>query len=86
LLTSIFYNSKFFGKPNGTNAPPKQSKLSFATKSTNNGTPSSSSAKENENVDMEDENSDVEVKPKVKKEEAVDTKENLKARKGTLSP
>jgi DNA ligase-1 len=85
LLTSIFYNSKFFGKPNGTNAPPKQSKLSFATKSTNNGTPSSSSAKENEDADMEDENSDAEVKPKVKKEEAVDTKENLKPGKGTLS-
>ena len=86
LLTSIFYNSKFFGKPNGTNAPPKQSKLSFATKSTNNGTPSSSSAKENEDVDMEDENSDTEVKPKAKKEEAVDTKENAKPGNGTLSP
>jgi DNA ligase-1 len=80
LLTSIFYYSKFFGKPNGTNAPPKQSKLSFATKSANNGTPSSSSAKENE-----DENSDTEVKPEVKKEEAVDAKENLKPGKGTLS-
>jgi DNA ligase-1 len=86
LLTSIFYNSKFFGKPNGTNAPPKQSKLSFATKSTDNGTPSSSSAKENEHVDMKDEDSDTEVKPKVKKEEVVDTKENGKPGKGMLLP
>jgi hypothetical protein len=35
---------------------------------------------------MEDEDSDTEVKPKVKKEEAVDTKENAKPEKGTLSP
>jgi DNA ligase-1 len=80
LLISILPNSKFFGKPNGANAPPKQSKLSFATKSTNNGTPSSNSAKENE-----DETSDIEVKPKAKKEETVDTKENAKPGKGTLS-
>jgi DNA ligase 1 len=26
-------NRKFFGKPNGTTAPPKQSKLAFSTKS-----------------------------------------------------
>jgi DNA ligase-1 len=78
-------NSKFFGKPNGANAPPKQSKLSFATKSTNNGTPGSNSAKENKDVDMEDETSDIEVKPKAKKEETVDTKENAKPGKGTLS-
>ena len=85
MLTSILYYSKFFGKPNGTNATPKQSKLSFATKSTNNGTPSSSSVKENEDVGMEDENSDTEVKPKVKKEEAADAKENVKPGKGMPS-
>jgi len=34
---------------------------------------------------MEDENSDTEVKPTVKKEEAVNTKENVKPGKGTLS-
>ena len=85
MLTSIFPKSKFFGKPNGTNAPPKQSKLSFATKSTSNGTPSSSATKENENVNIEDGASDTEVKPKAEKEEAVDTKENVKLPKGALS-
>lgn len=34
---------------------------------------------------MEDENSDTEVKPKVKKEEAADAKENVKPGKGTPS-
>jgi len=72
---------KFFGKPNGTNAPAKQSKLSFSTKPSS-ATPSSSAAKENEDAEMKDEDSDTEVKPipkkETKKEEAVDSKENVK--------
>jgi DNA ligase-1 len=69
-------NSKFFGKPNGSKAPPKQSKLSFSSKSTSNGAPSSSASKENEDVDME-ENVKVELAPKIE-EAGVDAKENVK--------
>ncbi|KAH6712556.1 hypothetical protein BKA61DRAFT_86761 [Leptodontidium sp. MPI-SDFR-AT-0119] len=67
---------KFFGKPNGTNAPAKQTKLSFSSKASV--TPTSSVVTENEDTEMKDEESDTEVKPKVKKEEAVDSKENVK--------
>ena len=66
-------NSKFFGKPNGTKIPPKQSKLSFATKTT--------AVEENEEVDMVDADSDDQVKPKVKRNE-VEHKENIKLDKG----
>ena len=80
-LLLIHVLSKFFGKPNGTNAPAKQSKLSFSTKPSS-ATPSSSAAKENEDAEMKDEDSDTEVKPipkkETKKEEAVDSKENVK--------
>ena len=48
-LLLIHVLSKFFGKPNGTNAPAKQSKLSFSTKPSS-ATPSSSAAKENEEM------------------------------------
>jgi DNA ligase-1 len=59
-------NSKFFGQPNGTKAPAKQSKLAFSSKSSPKAEiPSSGSAKENEDVDMEEDGSDVEVNPKV---------------------
>jgi DNA ligase-1 len=86
-LIRIFLSSKFFSKPNGTKAPSKQSKLSFSSKaSTSNGTPSSSSTKENEDdaVDMKDDGLDAEVTPEVKKEAAVDSKDNMKPGKGTL--
>ena len=64
--------SKFFGKPNGTKPPVKQSTLSFATKSNSkNDTPSSSSAKETEDAEMKDEDSDNEVKPMVEKVEKI---------------
>lgn len=78
--------SKFFGKPNGTNGPAKQSKLSFSTKPSSP-TPSSGAAKENEDTEMKDEDSDTEVKPitkkEPKKEDAVDSKENVKPAIGT---
>lgn len=69
-------NSKFFGKPNGSTAPAKQSKLSFSSKSTSNGVPSSSAAKENEDVDMED-TAEKKVPTKVE-EDALAKKENVK--------
>ncbi|KAK0099528.1 hypothetical protein ONS96_008363 [Cadophora gregata f. sp. sojae] len=68
---------KFFGKPNGTNAPAKQSKLAFSTKPSSV-TPSSSATMENEDTEMKDEESDTEVKPRTKKEEPIDSKENMK--------
>jgi len=77
-LTILFPGSSFFKAPNG-DAPktaPKQSKLSFSSKA--NSTPSSSATVANDNVEMKDEPSDTEVKPKVKKEEGVDSKENVK--------
>ncbi|TVY68630.1 DNA ligase, partial [Lachnellula suecica] len=81
---------KFFKAPNGDapKAVPKQSKLSFSSKS--NGTPSSSATAANDDVEMRDESSDAKVKPKVKKDEAVDSKENVKpgtdTRKRSRSP
>jgi DNA ligase 1 len=45
---------KFFGNPNGPKPPAKQSKLSFSSKSTSNGAPSSSASRGNEDVDMAD--------------------------------
>ncbi|CZT51677.1 related to DNA ligase (ATP) [Rhynchosporium secalis] len=66
---------KFFGKPNGTSAPAKQSKLAFSSKAST--TPNTSAAKENEDSEMKDEESDTEVKSKIeskkKKEEDWDT-------------
>jgi len=81
----MFFNSKFFKDPNGdfTKPTPKQSKLSFSSKS--NGTPSSSASVANEDVDMKDEDSDTKVKPKIKNEEAVDSKENVKPGTGRCS-
>ena len=74
---------KFFGKPNGTNPPAKQSKLSFSTKSAaEKDPPSSGSSKENEDVEMKDEESEADVKPKVERKDEVDTKENVKTEKG----
>ncbi|CZT07532.1 related to DNA ligase (ATP) [Rhynchosporium graminicola] len=66
---------KFFGKPNGTSAPAKQSKLAFSSKAST--TPNTSAAKEIEDSEMKDEESDTEVKSKIeskkKKEEEPDT-------------
>jgi DNA ligase-1 len=73
---AIYLNSKFFGNPSGSKAPPKQSKLSFSSKSTSNGAPSSSASKENEDVDMNGP-AKTEATPKVE-EDAVDAKENVK--------
>ncbi|KAI9047918.1 hypothetical protein LZ554_007720 [Drepanopeziza brunnea f. sp. 'monogermtubi'] len=77
---------KFFGNPNGTKAPSKQSKLTFGSKATST-TPSSSLVKENEDTDMKDEDEELEAKPKVKKEvkkkEVADIKENVKPEKET---
>lgn len=81
----MIVNSKFFKSPNGDNPKPtpKQSKLSFSSKS--NGTPSSSATVANEDVDMKDEDFDTGVKPKAKKEEAVDSKENVNPGTGIYS-
>lgn len=68
-------HSKFFGQPNGTKAPPKQSKLSFSTKASSKNDPSSSnSAKENEDIDMAGEESDIEAKPVIEKSDGVTRK------------
>ena len=76
-------NRKFFGQPNGTKAPAKQSKLSFSSKSVaKNEAPNPSSAKENENVEMKEEESDTEVKPKIETKVDVERKENAKLGKG----
>jgi DNA ligase 1 len=68
--------SKFFGNPNGTNPPAKQSKLSFSSKSTSNGSLRSSASKENEDVDMADA-AEAEVPSKVK-DDPIAKKENVK--------
>lgn len=78
-------NSKFFGQPNGTKPPAKQSKLSFSSKPSVTHPPSSASSKENEDVDMKDEDPEVEVKPKVEKKEDVDTKVEAQSKKGMES-
>jgi DNA ligase 1 len=71
----MLLNSKFFGQPNGTKAPAKQSKLSFSTKpSAKNEPPSSSSTKEDEDVEMDDEDSEAEVKPTVEKGDGITRK------------
>ena len=81
-MPRLTLNSKFFGKPNGTKVPAKQSTLSFSTKSnTKIDAPASSSAKENGDTEMKDENSDREGKPKSEKVEEVEedtTKEKVK--------
>ncbi len=64
---------KFFGAPNGTKVPPKQSKLAFSTKA--------AKSKQNEDVSMEDGNPEVEVKSKAEKEESADAKENVEPEK-----
>jgi DNA ligase-1 len=69
-------NRKFFGNPNAPKALPKQSKLSFSSKSTSNGASSSSASKENEDIDMEDA-IEKEVTPKVE-EDTIAKKENVK--------
>jgi DNA ligase-1 len=71
IANNCFVNRKFFGQPNGTKPPAKQSKLAFSSKSSTNKEPSSSnSTKENEDVEMKDDGLDTEVKPKGEKEEA----------------
>jgi DNA ligase-1 len=81
-LILSFLHRSFFKAPNGDTpkAAPKQSKLSFSSKS--NGAPSSSAAVANDDVEMKDESSDAGVKPKVKKEESSDSKENVKPGSG----
>ncbi|KAF4615541.1 hypothetical protein G7Y89_g15319 [Cudoniella acicularis] len=77
---------KFFKAPNGSTpkVPPKQSKLAFSSKSTtNNGAPSSSAAEKSEDVETKEDLSDAEIKPKLKKEEAIESKENVKPGKET---
>jgi len=60
----------FFGKPNGTKPPPKQSTLSFSTKSSSkNETASPSSAKENEDNQQKDGDSDIDMEPKLERGE-----------------
>jgi hypothetical protein len=76
-------NRKFFGQPNGTKPPAKQSKLAFSSKSmTKKDPPSSVSSKENDDVEMKDEQSEPELKPKVEKKEDVDTEEDARPDKG----
>jgi DNA ligase-1 len=76
---------KFFGNPNGTKAPAKQSKLSFSSKSGNAAAPKAEVEEDAKDAEMKDDDSDKEVKSKVKKEEAVDSKENVKPGKGMRS-
>jgi len=84
-LTNYIPNSKFFGKPNSTNPPAKQSKLSFSTKpSPKDKIPSSNSTKENTDAEMKDQDSNEDVKPVVKKMEGVEIKEDVKSEKGNL--
>jgi len=72
----------FFGQPSSTKAPPKQSKLSFSSKSSRgNGAPSSSAAKENE--DIEDEGSSAEIQP-VARNEYVDANKNVNSGRSML--
>lgn len=76
------HNSKFFAKPpNGTQAPAKQSKLSFATKSTN-AKPKAESEGEEKDVGMEDESLKADVKPEVKNEDTVKPEEIASPGKG----
>lgn len=76
LANTVDFNSNFFGNPNGPKPPAKQSKLSFSSKSTSNGAPTSNASKENDDVDMEDA-AEQEVKPKVE-DDAIAKKENVK--------
>jgi DNA ligase-1 len=79
--------SKFFGKPNGTNPPAKQSKLSFSTKpGSEDKAPSSSSSKENEDAEMKDEDLGENVKPIVTKVEKADGEADVKPEKGSWKP
>lgn len=74
MCISVF--SKFFGQPNGTKPPPKQSKLSFSTKPKTKNEPSSSNPapkEEDEDVEMSGD-SDTEVKPAVEKGDSVTRK------------
>jgi hypothetical protein len=83
ILILFLINSKFFGQPNGTKPPAKQSKLAFSSKTAaKKDPPSSGSSKENENIEMKDEESETETKPKAKKEEAVYDKEDAKPERG----
>lgn len=77
-------NRKFFGQPNGTKPPAKQSKLAFSSKSSAKKEPAGSSSSKENDVEMKDVESDTEVKPKVKKEE-IDIEENIKPENGMLS-
>jgi DNA ligase-1 len=68
--------SKFFGQPNGTKPPAKQSKLSFSTKPSTKNEPSSSNPaqkEEDEDVEMSGD-SETEVKPAVEKADGVTRK------------
>ena len=69
--SDIFSNRKFFGKPNGTTAPPRQSKLTFSTKSTN-GAKFSRQAVTSDETEADAEENAVDIKEEpgdVKKEE-----------------
>jgi DNA ligase-1 len=73
---SVSSNSKFFGQPNGTKPPAKQSKLSFSSKPpAKKDPPSSSSSNENEDVEMKDGDSETEVMPKVENKQDISTNE-----------
>jgi hypothetical protein len=76
LANTVLLYSKFFSNPNAPKAPAKQSKLSFSSKGTSNGTPSSSASKENDDVDMEDA-AEGEVTLRIK-DDAIAKKENVK--------
>lgn len=74
-LTDLLPHRKFFGKQDGVkSAPPKQSKLSFSTKSGN--VPKQVQAEEDDDVTMPDVIG--EDNKKAKKEEEVSSKENIK--------
>jgi DNA ligase-1 len=84
-LTDGSLFSKFFKNPNGITPKeaPKQSKLAFSTKSNTNGAaPVATTSSAQGDVDMKND-SDSESKPAPQKESLVESKENVKPKKGT---
>ena len=82
MLTS---SRKFFGQPNGTKAPAKQSKLSFSTKATGKSEGLSlSSTKENDDSEIKEDESEVELNPRLPKVEETEVPENKEREKSNV--
>ena len=83
-MVTFLLISKFFGQPNGTKTPAKQSKLAFSSKSTTaKDPPSSISSKENEDLEMKSAQSETDLKPMTDENEDIDTMGEVKFDKGT---